>query len=221
MPPFRPRCRARDRPARLIAKPALAGPAPLVFLAGDTIHAQGDAALRLFRVLSGAVRTCRFEADGRRHIVAFNLPGDVFGFATDGLHQFDAEAICHTMLHPLPMAGEPGGKAERMEGALRSLHQTREHLIVLARQSAMARIAAFLIDMAQRQPGAAICNLPMSRADIGDYLGLTMETVSRLISQLRAQGIIQQASRRSFKIMRPVALKAAMDGRLPDRCARS
>ena len=84
--------------------------------------------------------------------------------------------------------------------ALKGLVRAQEHLLVLGRQNAIERIAAFLADMAERQGGLRQIELPMSRADIGDYLGLTIETVSRGFTKLKQQGVIRLPSLRSVEI---------------------
>jgi CRP/FNR family transcriptional regulator, nitrogen fixation regulation protein len=90
--------------------------------------------------------------------------------------------------------------------ALRSLTRAQEHLLVLGKQHAVERIAVFLADLPERQGGASHIDLPMSRADIGDYLGLTIETVSRVLTKLRAKGIIRLISLRSIEICKRAAL---------------
>lgn len=181
---------------------------PLLLTAGEEVYAQGERADRLYRVEFGAVRIYRLLADGRRQISAFHLPGEVFGFETDGTHHFFADAVAATGLRTLPRPVAGGLSAEIMDSMVRCLVRTQEHLLVVGRQNAVERIAAFLLDMAERQGGLQQFDLPMSRADIGDYLGLTIETVSRVISRLRAQGAIELVSLRSLKILKPASLMA-------------
>ena len=183
---------------------------PLLFAHGEEIYAQGDMAGPLYRVEFGAVRLYRLLADGRRQISSFHLSGEVFGFEADGAHHFFADAIGATGLRPLArVAGDCSG--EIMQSALHCLVRAQEHLLVVGRQSAVERIAAFLLDMAERQGGLEQFDLPMSRTDIGDYLGLTIETVSRVISKLRAQGIIRLTGLRTVEISRRSVLTALSD----------
>lgn len=181
---------------------------PVFFAAGAEIYAQGERADRLYRVEYGAVRIYRLLADGRRQISAFYLPGEVFGFQADGAHHFFAEAICATGLRSFARSAAGETAHEQLELALRCLVRAQEHLLVVGRQNAAERIAAFLLDMADRQGGLEQFDLAMSRSDIGDYLGLTIETVSRVLSKLRAQGVIRLVSLRTVEILKPRALRA-------------
>lgn len=173
------------------------------FPAGAEIYAQGEKSGLLYEVEFGAVRVHRLLADGRRQISAFHLPGEVFGFETSEVHHFFAEAICATgvsVLHTSP--GRDGSAGELLPIALQSLVRAQEHLLVLGRQNAVERLAAFLTDMAERQGGLRQVELPMSRTDIGDYLGLTIETVSRAFSRLRAEGVIRLKGLRSIELVK-------------------
>jgi len=181
---------------------------PRLYSADEEIYAQGERADRLYRVEFGAVRVYRLLADGRRQISSFHLPGEVFGFEADAVHHFFADAIGLTGLRLMPRARAGEFTPEIVESALRCLVRTQEHLLVVGRQNAVERIAAFLVEIAERQGGLEQFDLPMSRTDIGDYLGLTIETVSRVFSRLRAQGIIKLVSLRTLKILKPGALKS-------------
>ena len=148
---------------------------PLLFAAGNEIYAQGERAGCLYRVEFGAVRLYRLLSDGRRQITAFHLPGEIFGFEAGAEHHFFADAVCATGLRALPRPGVPGSDAIIAAAALHCLVRTQEHLLVVGRQNAAERVAAFLLDMAERQGGLEEFDLPMSRADIGDYLALCHE----------------------------------------------
>nr|WP_244743574.1 MULTISPECIES: helix-turn-helix domain-containing protein [unclassified Mesorhizobium] len=176
---------------------------PSLFPAGAEIYAQGEKSGNLYKVEFGAVRIYRLLADGRRQISAFHLPGEVFGFEADRTHHFFADAVGATGISIL-RANASGGDAasELLPLALLSLVRAQEHLLVLGRQNATERIAAFLTDMSARQGGLRQIDLPMSRADIADYLGLTIETVSRVFSKLKQRGIIKLASLRRIEIAR-------------------
>jgi CRP/FNR family transcriptional regulator, nitrogen fixation regulation protein len=181
---------------------------PILVASGNEIYAPGGRAGCLYRVEFGAVRLYRLLSDGRRQITAFHLPGEIFGFETGDEHHFFADAICATGLRVLPRPGVSGADATIAAAALHCLVRTQEHLLVVGRQNAAERVAAFLLDMAERQGGLEQFDLPMCRADIGDYLGLTIETVSRIISRLRSQEIIKLVSLRSLRILKLGALKA-------------
>ncbi|RUV73225.1 MAG: cyclic nucleotide-binding domain-containing protein [Mesorhizobium sp.] len=183
------------------------GRPPLLFKPGEEIYAQGEKAEKLYQVEFGAVRVYRLLADGRRQISSFHLPGEVFGFEVDVVHHFFADAIGTTGLRARRRAGGSDITSEIMDHALQCLVRTQEHLLVVGRQNAVERIAAFLLDMAERQGGLEQFDLPMSRTDIGDYLGLTIETVSRVFSKFRTQGIIELASVRTLKILKRETLQ--------------
>lgn len=175
--------------------------------ADGEIYVQGERAGALYQIEFGAVRLYRLLADGRRQISAFHLAGEVFGFESGDTHHFFAEAICPTGLRVIRPAPGADMSRELLPLALKGLVRAQEHLLVLGRQSAVERVAAFLLDMAERQGGLETFDLPMSRTDIGDYLGLTIETVSRVISQLRVKGIIRLKSLRTVELIRPDALR--------------
>ncbi len=177
--------------------------APVFVPAGAEIYAQGEASDRLYQVEFGAVRIYRLFADGRRQISAFHLGGEVFGFEAHATHHFFAEAICATgirVLRTSPCHNELA--TELLPAALEGLARAQAHLLVLGRQNAAERVAAFLVEMSERQGGLDRIELPMSRTDIADYLGLTIETVSRVLSKLRQKGIIRLPTLRSIEIAR-------------------
>lgn len=181
---------------------------PTFYPAGAEIYAQGERCGNLYRVEFGAVRVYRLLSDGRRQISAFHLAGEVFGFEADDIHHFFAEAICGTGIRTLRLKSARGDLAiELLPMALKGLVRAQEHLLVLGRQNAVERIAAFLLEMAERQGGLLQVELPMSRADVADYLGLTIETVSRAFSRLKQKGVIRLPSLRSVEIVRWQALQ--------------
>lgn len=174
--------------------------------AGTEIYAQGERSDSLYQVEFGAVRVYRLLADGRRQIAAFHLAGEVFGFEAHGVHHFFAEAIAATGVRAFRLCATADFSRHLLPLALQGLVRAQEHLLVLGRQAASERLAAFLIDMAERQGGLEEFDLPMSRADIADYLGLTIETVSRIFSKLRASGVIRLKSLRRVLILKPHVL---------------
>jgi len=174
---------------------------PRLYSAGAEIYAQGEKAGTIYQVEFGAVRVYRLLTDGRRQISAFYLAGEVFGFASNPNHHFFAEALCATGLHAVRQTAGSDLSRQLLPLVLKSFVRAQEHLLLLGRQSAAEKIAAFLLDMAERQGGVETFELPMSRTDIGDYLGLTIETVSRAISSLRCKGIIGLKSQRTVEIL--------------------
>ncbi len=188
-------------PAATVATPVSFHPA------GSEIYGQGEKAFELYKVEFGAVRLCRLLADGRRQISAFHLAGDVFGFESDGSHHFSAEAIVASGISTIRPHRDRDLDGQLLPAALQGLVRAQEHLLVLGRQQAVERIAAFLVDMSERQGGLRLVELPMSRTDIGDYLGLTIETVSRVLTRLKSKGVIRLPNIRSVEIVRPSALQ--------------
>lgn len=178
------------------AEIALSGPV-LHFAPDRRIYAEGDEARSYYKVVSGVVRTCQFLSDGRRQIDAFHLPGDVFGFEAGADHRLSAEAVtdCTIIAYrrrgmESVIAGDDRIARQFFSYAMACLEQTREHCLLLGRGSAAQKIGAFLVEMADRGESAGIVELPMSRQDIADYLGLTIETVSRTLSQMERDGTI-------------------------------
>ena len=168
------------------------------FHRGQGIYAEGDPADYCFRVETGSVRTVGLDDEGRRQIADFFLPGDLLGFESLGVHHLSAEAITDTELRCYPrravdlLAEKDCALGRRLHDmALRSLRRAHGKMFLLGRASAGERIAAFLLEMAVRAPtdGGQV-ELPMTRADIADHLGLTIETVSRIMARLGRDGVI-------------------------------
>jgi len=178
----------------------------------QAVFAEGAAAEIVYKVVSGAVRTVRLLADGRRQITGFHLPGDVFGVEAAPVHGATAEAICETVLISARRASltedhERSGRLVRH--TLNELRRSQDHLLTLGRRTAIERVASFLADLADRNPGAGdLVALPMSRQDIADYLGLTIETVSRTLTQMQARGLVRLNGCRQVRLPRRAALLA-------------
>jgi CRP/FNR family transcriptional regulator, nitrogen fixation regulation protein len=167
------------------------------------IYGDGEPADYTYRVLSGAVRTYKVLSDGRRQISAFYLPGDVFGLEQGEEHSSSAEAIAESEVllvrrSLIFKAAERDSAVARHLWSLTAteLGRSQTHALLLIK-SAQERLATFLLGMAERLSAKGAVELPMSRQDIADHLGLTIETVSRTLSQLANSSIIQfLASRR-------------------------
>lgn len=161
------------------------------------IFGEGDPSENVYQVVTGAVRCCKLLSDGRCQITAFHLPGDIFGFDLSAAHPTSAEAIVDTTLRVakrrhLQQAAETNAVVGHELWCLtaRKLKHAEDHLLLLGRKTALERVAAFLVEMDGRLNGNGNLPLPMRRRDIGDYLGLTLETVSRVLSALHDEGII-------------------------------
>lgn len=159
--------------------------------AGAEIYAEGEDAGNIHEILIGAVRVYRLYADGRRQIVAFYLAGEIFGLEAGSSRSFFAETITDAKVVTSKVAASGSGDRKLAALALQGMQRAQEHLLVLGRPTARERVAAFLLDLAKRQGSDESLELPMPRVDIADYLGLSLETVSRTIARLRAQGIIE------------------------------
>lgn len=194
----------QTRPARLAPVESAffdKGRTPATLYAdGAEIYAQGDRSQGLFKVEFGAVRIFRLLADGRRQISAFHLAGEVFGFESTSTHRFFAETIGATAIQSFRFVGGADVSRDLLPLALSSLARAQEHLLVLGRQNASERVAAFLLDIAERQGGLDHFDLSMSRLDIADHLGLTIETVSRMLSKFKSRGVIRLRSLRRIEI---------------------
>jgi len=208
----------RTPPAAILARPmtesptsrldALAGPV-ILFTAGDEVYAEGDRSGVLYQVAYGTVRVYRLLADGRRQICAFHSQGDIFGFETGAERHFFADAVTATGLRALRPGSEAELTHELFKLALASLNQAHDHLLTVGRNDAGGRVAAFLLEMAGRQSSRDLdaISLPMSRSDIADYLGLTIETVSRVLTKLKEARIIRLASARQVEVLNWDALQ--------------
>lgn len=156
----------------------------------DIIYAQGDKAGPLYLVEFGTVRICHLTADGRRQISAFHLAGEVFGFESGEEHQSFAESIDSAGIRVLRAGMREGMDAHILRLVLQGMARTQDHLLLLGRLNANEKLASFLVDMARRQDADRSVDLPMQRSDIADYLGLTFETVSRVLRIFRDAGLI-------------------------------
>jgi CRP/FNR family nitrogen fixation transcriptional regulator len=178
-----------------------------IFEHDSEIYAEGDQARSYYKVVTGMVRTCKFSIDGRRHIDAFYVPGDVFGFEAGGEHRRSAEAVCNSAVMSYrrkdleALAATDEGLAQWFFSyALRSLERAQDHSLVLGRRSAAQKLAAFLLEMSGRTPNGETIELAMTRQDIADYLGLTIETVSRTLSQFERSSVIAIPSTRRIRL---------------------
>jgi CRP/FNR family nitrogen fixation transcriptional regulator len=186
---------------------------PMRFSRDEEIHGQDEPVARLFKVVSGVVRTSRFTVEGRRQIGEFYYTGDVFGLEPGPLHRFAAEALtdCEIAVVKrsavLQAVGEATFNAAILEATRRELDKAQEHLLVLGRKSAVQRVASFLMGMAGARPAGAV-ELPMGRQDMADYLGLTIETVSRTLTQLQGDHVVEFPSLRRFHVREWPALEA-------------
>jgi CRP/FNR family nitrogen fixation transcriptional regulator len=164
---------------------------------GSEIYGEKEAAEYVYQVKSGAVRSYKLLSDGRRQIGAFHLAGDIFGLENGGEHRFTAEAIVDTTVRlikrqSLETVAESDAVVARnlLSMTTSNLQHAEDHMLLLGRKTSLERVAAFLLEMDKRLTAAGVMALPMSRRDIADYLGLTLETVSRALSRLHELGAL-------------------------------
>ena len=177
------------------------------------IFGENEPADYLYRVISGTVRTYKVLSDGRRQIGAFYLPGDVFGFETGSVHSFSAEAISNAKVLVVrrssvtALAARDPAAAQLLLGTtMRELARAQSHVMLLVK-TAQERVAGFLLEMADRGAGRNEVELPMSRQDIADYLGLTIETVSRTLTILENNAAIALPTSRRIVLRNRAALR--------------
>jgi CRP-like cAMP-binding protein len=175
----------------------------------EEIFGEGEEAESVYRVMQGAVRTYKVLSDGRRQITGFHLPGDLFGFEQGEIHRHTAEALSGTRVLIFKRRQIERIATHRAEVACqlwslatRSLRHAQDHMMLLGRRSALERVAAFLLDVDLRLGGTGTFDVPMTRRDIADYLGLTIETVSRTISQLEGEGALLRTGGRQVSLRR-------------------
>jgi CRP/FNR family nitrogen fixation transcriptional regulator len=184
---------------------------------GEELFAEGDEAEYFYQVVSGAIRSYKLLSDGRRQIDAFHLPGDIFGLEAGADHRFSAEAIgdASVVAYRRSRLGvliqeDPAFRDRIMSATLRSLERAQDHMLLLGRKTAQEKVASFLLDMAQRiSDDEEHFELPMQRSDIADHLGLTIETVSRTLTQFARSGLIRLLpASRSIGLCNKMALRS-------------
>jgi CRP/FNR family transcriptional regulator, nitrogen fixation regulation protein len=200
------------------------------FAPGDLIYLSGDPADFWYRILSGACRKCAYGLDGSRQIVDFLRPGDLFGYDTQDVHSFSADAI----VPGTTVARYPRRNAERIadsdpqvarrirELAFGSVLRVQRRLLILGRATALEKVSSFLLEMVDRfrtRPVGPV-TLPMSRYDIADYLAMAAETVSRALTNLREGGVIRFDSVRCLQIRDRELLERVVESSMNEMRAR-
>lgn len=187
------------------------------------IFTEGDVSGAIYQVESGCIRLQKLCENGRRCILTFCYPGDVFGLGAHGPADVDAEAVCTSRVSRLGksklarmMQGEPERAMLLLDAAYGGQDQVAEHVVIISYAQAEQKLAWFLLKLNERVGQAIgdqrIVELPMMRADIADYLGMTFETVSREMTKLRDAGTISGHGLRRFSIVRPMVLAALAQG---------
>ena len=185
------------------------------FARNAEIYAEGETAGYVYKVISGVVRVSKLLPDGRRQISAFHMPGEMFGFEANELHHASAEAVVPVKVVAYKWEGVLGAERqsasfvrELLSLTVLGLRHTQDHLLLLGRKNALERLAEFLLEMSARMGGSAVLELAMPRHDIADYLGLTLETVSRMFAELKEMGAIKLESARRVHLLDKAALRA-------------
>jgi CRP/FNR family transcriptional regulator len=184
---------------------------------------EGDAANHVFNVTSGTVRLYKLLADGRRQIVGFLLPGDFLGLSMRRTYAYGAEAVddatlCRFRTDELRALFSKYPKLERrlLEMTGDELAAAQDQMMLLGRKSPVEKLGSFLLYMSARQGrwgrAANPVRLPMTRGDIADYLGLTIETVSRTFTRLRKEGVIELPEVQTVEIRDEEGLRALAEG---------
>jgi len=165
---------------------------------GTQIFGQAESADYIYQVIEGAVLSHKRLSDGRRQIGAFHLPGDIFGLGNGDFHRFTAEAIVDTTVRLVKRQSlervartDPAMARSLLTMTTDNLQHVENHMLLLGRKTSRERVAAFLLEMNGRLTAAGVMALPMSRRDIADYLGLTLETVSRALSAFQRKGYLR------------------------------
>jgi CRP/FNR family nitrogen fixation transcriptional regulator len=186
----------------------------LSFSRNGEIYAEGDDADCWYKVVSGTVRICKLLADGRRHIAEFCFGGECFGLDSGSERRYAAEAVDDVIVMrsrrgPTEQLIDENPSVARVlrDAMLRDLTSAHARTLLLGRMTAPERVAAFLLEMFERRERTKSIDLPMSRIDIADYLGLTVETVCRTLSTFRRDCIIAVPSPHRIELLDRAALE--------------
>ena len=166
------------------------------------LYIEGESSAYLYKIVSGVARSYRMTAEGRRQIVAFHVPGDLFGFEVGDTHRLSAEAVTDVKVRLfkaaslLNIASCDADVAQQLWlNISHEIRRNQEHILQLG-IAAPARVASFLLEMARRMPSADDVVLSMPRLDIADYLDIRIETVSRTLTHLARSGAIALSCRK-------------------------
>src|SRR5689334_13416781 len=169
---------------------------------GQALFHEGDPATRVFTLTRGTLKLYKLLADGRRQVTGFLHPGDFLGISVDDEHAFSAEALEEAQLCWFPrnrfddfVDDHSAMERELYRTAAHELAAAQQQFVLLGRKTATERLASFVLLLSRRAQGVGrpsnVVRLPMSRTDIADYLGLTKETVSRVISTLKRDRVVR------------------------------
>lgn len=191
--------------------------------AGEPLIDEGQPAAHVFNVTSGAIKVYKLLVDGRRQMTGFIFPGDFLGLANDETYAYSAEAVAASTVCRFPrrklealLTKYPKMERRLLSVASHELAAAQEQMLLLGRKNAREKIASFLLMLSRRAAHRGLSAdpifVPMSRNDIGDYLGLTTETVSRTFSDLKSKGIIELLPASKVRLARRAQLEAIAEG---------
>ncbi len=195
----------------------------LTMPARSLVFREGDTANRVFSIMSGIAKLTRLLPDGKQQVVGFRFPGDIIGYTNRQEYPFDAELLTNAQLCRLDrpkldklLTRYPSMEHRLLDLCMQELTTTQEQLVTVGRRPAEARVAAFLVSLldARRLRGDAprVLEMPMTRADIADFLGLTLETVSRSFTAFRKRGWLQEPEHMKVELLDLEALSGLADG---------
>src|ERR1700730_14442467 len=210
------------------------------FQRGQEVCSQGQPADYWYFVVSGAARRCVFRPDGRRQIIDLLLSGDFFGFTAGKEYDFSVEAIARdTVVAAYPRRrvefaadSDPELAREIRRIAFEAISRLQAQLLILGWITAPEKVGSFILEMAMRlsRGRADSVALPITRYDIAEYLAVSVETVSRSLTDLKRRGLIQMPGTRTVNILDrhaledservPAHVPTALNCRRPDRDAR-
>jgi CRP/FNR family transcriptional regulator len=194
--------------------------------AEQSVFHEGDPAKRVFMVTHGALKLYTLLADGRRQVTGFMFPGDFLGVSVDEEYAFSVEALEPTELWWFSreafdrfVSNHPRVEHELYRLAAHELAAAQQQMVLLGRKSAAERLASFFLSLLERAERTSGVNetgfdLPMSRLDIADYLGLTKETVSRMLADLRNRRLIRLKTQNHVEVVDRAGLRSMAEGAL-------
>jgi CRP/FNR family transcriptional regulator len=191
--------------------------------ARGTVFREGDAAGRVFTLIKGVARLSRLLPDGKQQVVGFRFAGDLLGYTTRPTYPFDAELLTEARLCRIDrtqldgmLRRYPVLEHRLLDLCVQELTATQEQLVTVGRRSAESRVAAFLLSLRdsglRRGQAGAVLDMPMTRADIADFLGLTLETVSRSLTAFRKRGWIREPAHQRVELLNQAAISALAQG---------
>ncbi len=189
----------------------------------DHLFTEGETKTHVYQVVTGAVCLYKVLADGRRQVIDFAYGGDMIGLGLGPVEACNAQATIATRVRCLPVSAlrsilrnEPAVAVKICEALTQELTAIRDHLVCVVQRSATERLVTFLLALSQRNRAKDrdpnTIELPMTRADIGDFLGLTIETVSRTFSKLKASGVLEIDQGTTIRLRDIGVLRALADG---------